>query len=410
MKIPILLSALLVCALPLSAQSTSDSVFRVVTPVQAQKFDNDISLHLRDVTLEQALTELQKQSAVPLNWSFLNRKTLDTPMSIDIETPSFNRAFDAIADEAGIAVMLGDLYSGGPRFVSLKIADSRMDFPRLSPDAPASIDGLFAARLKKLEVKRLSSLDWVGSQAPARQQDEHLNVSFDVTSDPRLAAINAPRLRVTRADDEQGRSLVLPPIAEKKPFYFFSMQGLNGEKADTVALLPPQNDARRLAHLDGVAIYILPGAREIWETPIALDGKFPIEHDFKNSGQDVHLSIQSIERKGENLAVNLVMSAQNSANWGALGNPLFSSSNALGWMHFEDASGAILRAKSEGGGQEGNRMNARATFYLPQNMTPFPRPGVEPTKLALPLKFTLDVPTEFVQTEVPFSFSDIPLP
>ena len=395
---------------PVSAQTNNDSVFRAVTPAQAQKFDKDIALHLRDTTFEQALVELQKQCAVPLNLSNLDRKTLDTPLSIDVETPAFNRALDAIADEAGLKVQVAKFYDAAPRIVTLKDARGRFDAPELSADAPASTDGLFAARLQKLEVKRLRSLDWSGSQAPARAQDEHLDVALDVTYDPRLPIVGPSRVRITRAEDEQGRSLMPPPVAEKAPFYFFSQQDSGDKTTKTVALLPPAGDARQLAHLEGVVIYVLPGARERWEVPVDLNGKFPLRHDFKNGGQDVRISIASVERKGEDLSVKITMSAPDGGDWGVLGNPLFSISAALPWMVFEDASGAILRAQSNGGGQEGNKMNAGAIFQMPQNMTLFPRKGVEPAKITLPLKFVFEAPTEFVQTEVPFSFEKVPLP
>ena len=412
MKKLILLAVALACAAPTSAQTINNSVFRVITPAQAQNFDKDISLHLRDVTFERALVELQRQSGVPLNLSYLNRKTLDTPLSIDVDAPSFNRALSDIADEAGLQVQVVKFLDSSPRIVTLKSANDQLNVPAVNPDAPVSIDGLFATRLKKLEVKRLSSLDWSVSKAPAptRAQDEDLNVTLDVTRDPRLPVVGPSRVRVTRAEDEQGRSLVPPPAAEKAPFYFFSSQDSGDAATKTVALLPPQSDARKLMHFEGVVIYVLSGAREKWEIPLALDGKYPIEHDFKNGGQDVRISVGSVERKGENLSVKIGMSAPNNGDWGVLGNPLFSSSDTLSWMHIEDASGAILRATSDGGGQEGNKMNARAIFYLPQNMTLFPRNGTEPAKLTLPLRFVFDAPTEFVQTEVPFSFENLPLP
>ncbi len=413
MKKLVLLSIALACAAPTNApanaQTINNSVFRVVTPAQAQKFDRDISLHLRDVTFERALVELQKQSGVPLNLSYLNRKTLDTPLSIDVDAPSFNRAFGDIADEAGLQVQVVKFLDATPRIVTLKSANEQLNVPATNPDAPVSVDGLFVTRLKKLEVKRLSSLDWSKGDAPARAQDENLNVALEVSRDPRLPIVGPPRVRVTRAEDEQGRSLMPPPAAETAPFYFFSAQNSGDETTKTVALLPPQSDARELAHLEGVVVYVLSGARETWEVPLVLGGT-ALEHDFKNGGQDVRISIGGVERKGENVSVKIGMFAPNNGDWGVLGNPLFSSSDTLSWMRIEDASGAILRPKSDGGGQEGNKMNARATFYLPQNMTLFPRAGVEPAKLVLPLRFVFEAPTEFVQTEVPFSFEALPLP
>ena len=406
----IALACAAVCAAPIRAQTNNDSVFRVIAPAPAQKFDQDIALHLRATTFEQALVELQKQSDVPLNLSNLDRKTLDTPLSIDVDTPAFNVAFNAIADEAGLKVQLAKFGDAAPRIVTLKDAQGRFAAPELSPDAPVSTDGLFVTRLKKLEVKRLSSLDWSGNPAPARARDENLNVALDVAHDPRLPVVGPSRVRITRAEDEQGRSLMPPPVAEKAPFYFFSMGNFGDKTTKTVALLPPANDARQLAHLEGVAIYVLSGAREKWEVPVDLNGKFPLTHDFKNGGQDVQISIASVERKGEDLSVKITMSAPNGGDWGALGNPLFSISEALPLMVFEDASGAILRAQSDGGGQEGNKMNAGAIFQMPQNMTLFPRKGVEPAKITLPLKFVFEAPTEFVQTEVPFAFKDVPLP
>lgn len=413
----LLAAAALLCAAPICAQpgaapkTINDSVFRLVTPAQAEALvaGKPLALHLRDVTLEAALLELQKQSGVPLDLSNLPTKALDVPLSVDVETTSFDRAFDAVADEANLKLQLGQFGVSWIRIVTLK-APPGGAFDDGASGGPLAVNGLFTARLLKLDVRHFKSLDWSHSQTPARDGEDGLNVTIESSADPRLPAIGPPRLRVTRADDESGRSLVPPPAKASVPFYFFNSD--DPSKQSVAQLLPPQSDARTLAHLEGFILYVTPAASEKWDVPVALDGAWKASHDFKNGGQDVRLSIESVERTGENLEVSLRMDAPKGGDWGALGNPLFSPSEAVRWMHFEDASGAILRPRSSGGGSRGNAMNARVTFYLPYNKPIFPsaKTGRPPQKLALPLKFVFDAPTEFVQTQVPFSFENVPLP
>ena len=414
MKIRLLLALTLACATRSWAQPAAvarpvnDSLFRLVTPAQAQTFDTPIAIHLSDVTLERALLELQNQSGVPLDLSNLRAKVMETKLSIDIETPSFNRALDAIADEAALELELGQFGRASPRLVTLKSPLFRA--PDFS-NAPISSDGLFVARLVKLDVTLFQSLDWSDGTAPARAQNDHLNLSFQLAPDPRLPVVGAARLRVTRADDEAGRSLLPAPVAPKAPFYFFNSDIIDAPTM--VALLPPSGGARQLAHLEGAAIYVLTRASQRLEVPDVLNaGKTVL--DFTNGGQKVRLTLQEVERQGEDLKVNLTITAPKGSDWGPLSNPLFSPDKVLSWAHFEDADGTLLRAKRDGGGGvSGNGMNARATFALPRNMAIFPAPKTATTPatvLALPIKFVFDAPTEFVQTEVPFSFENVPLP
>ena len=412
-----LLAAAFFCAAPTWAQTApaqpiNNSLFRLVTPAQAQalSFDKPIAIHLRNTTFGAALAELQKQSGVPLGLSNLTQQALDTEMSIDVETPSLDEALRAIADEAGLKVGLQQRYDANPPRLYLKRAQDQMVVPQPDPNGPLFVNGLFLVRLRKLEVKHLGSLDWNGGQAPASLRENNLNVSLDITADARLFPLGPARWRITRAQDDLGRSLVPAPLTEavRKPFFLDADFG--GETTQTVALLPPQSDARKLAHLEGVAIYILPIAFEKWEASIALDGP-KISHDFKSGGQDVRVSVESVRRNGEELDVNISILGLNSANWGELGNPLFSEGYTLSWMQIEDANGAILRPQSRNGGRGNNDMEAQATFYLPQNTGRIYDNNIPPSaKLALPLKFVFDAPTEFVQTEVPFAFENLPLP
>ena len=397
-------------------EARNHSLFPLVTPAQAQQLalGQEIALDLRDVTLREVLIELEKQSGVPLTWS-LDAQTLATKFTIDIDTPSFYAAFDAISKAAKVPLKLRHYNVNQPWEV----------MPGTAPlsHAPRVADGLFALGLSSLNRRISDTLDWRLGYAETRSLEaaraatvpkvealtdaNELNLTFDARPDPRLPIVGPARVRVTRAQDERGRSL-LPALGKEEKSVYLWIYSVWSGPATKVTLSPPAPDARALAHLEGVAIYVLPTKREPWEVPDALGAgardATDWAHEWSSNGQKVRAQIKSVGRSGDSINLDIEISNDNPDAWGEVGTPLFAITQAAQWMRFEDANGVVLRTRD---GNSTNRkvVRDRLTFSAPSKRTPKGQTELQP-----PFKFVFDAPTQWVQTEVPFSFENVPLP
>ena len=227
MKSHITLAALFACALPalvspawaqlrpilngLPPQAQPDAKnnglpFPLVSPAQAEKLavTAPIKLDLDDVTLAVALDELQKQGKVELNLSRGSKETLAKTLSVHLETPSFNRAFAEIMDEAGVKASLQRWDYGGTWTVAFEQADD-------GTEAMQSETGLFRARLMSLGTTLSKTVNLDDTGEGKRSQQNNLTVNLALLPDLRLPLLGAVRTRVTRADDDQNRSLLPKP-------------------------------------------------------------------------------------------------------------------------------------------------------------------------------------------------------
>lgn len=421
------LCALLVCACSSAAHAQGDqgdvapmrngSLFPLISPAEAQKLviGQPIALDMRDATLFEVLTELQKQSEIPLQLK-LDEKALETKFSIDIKTPSFYAAFDSIAKASKIPMKLwhGFSYAGNNQHWQVSPGEAKPSF------APRVTQGLFSLGLAKVNRRISSTLDWrldydqtrslEAAEAAVLPRVETLNaanelrVTFDALPEPRLPIVGPARVRITRAVDEKGRAL--EPFSSKgrnrNSIYLWTGDVWNSPDTQAI-LLPPAPDARQLAHLEGVAIYVFPTTRDRWEVPDALNAT-ELTHEFTSHGQTVRTEIKSIKRNGDEIDINIEISNDNPDAWGELGTPLFAMEQAAHWMRFEDANGNVFRSR-DGNSTDRKKISNKLSFSLLSKRTPSGKVEIKP-----PFKFIFDAPTEWVQTEVPFSFENVPLP
>ena len=402
-----LVGALVVCALPALAQPEQKPVnglpFPLVTPEEAGKLafaEKPIALHLRDVTLGEALEELSKQSGVALDTSWGgDPEILGKKLSLDLETRSFNEAFNAILDEADVKAVLRQMGGRGTWNVMFNQPDEQNDVMQ-------SGTGLFQLRVLSLNSSLSKSVTPGNKGAAKRSQNTNLSVSFGMLPNPQVAVVGAPLLRITRAEDEKGRSL----SDDRHNFLGFGNRG----EHSSVQLRPLEDASQKLAHLDGVAVYVIPIKRERWEVDDVLNAK-DLSHDFQSGGQKLTLTIQRAQKNGDSVSLDLKLSRPN----GEGRDPSFSFEQLTSAVQLMDAKGQKLVAGGYSGTGGGNALTAQASFGLaPPRRPPFilqdgkrvPAPPPEKLVLTEPIKLVFDFPTEFVQTEVPFSFSDVPLP
>ncbi len=409
MKHLILFSALLALGVAASSQPTDTAepiveratVFDapVVSVLEAQKLalPDDIQIHLQNVTLRAALQELEKQSGLPFDLSNLSSEKLDAKISIDIDTPSVTRALDAIADEAGTKFSLNHGHAYDQWHVQENTGKAT---PRFAPDF---VEGMFAVRLLKADVSLFKQLD-LDAETPARTQNDHLNLTLELTPDPGWPIGGLPVVRATRAEDDKGRSLLGAARAPENVDYDAGFQDVWSKKTATLQLLPPESDALKIVHLEGEALYFVATKRARWEVPDLLENKAPT-YDFNIGETPVTTVISDAKIEDENVRFQIELTLPQNTNWQQFGGNLYSVYGVLNWMTVTDASGTRLIPNGGGGGSGGNRFSSYGNFGLP------PSPGQqEKPKLALPIKFVFAPPTDWVQAQAKFKFDDVPLP
>lgn len=377
----------------------------LVSPNEAEKLAmpaKSIVLHLREVTLAQALGELQKQSGVALNFDWSEPATLDKKLSLDLETRFFQPAFDAIMDEAGVK---GTLQRDGHR------KEWRVQF---GPDSekisgPQSGVGTFQAQLQSVDSNFRETVKPNANGQAVRSQERSFSISIDGRTDPILDVIGTPLIILKRVEDDKRRSLLDANGNQWLRYDFDSgWYGVRSQSFNT-----PASDAKSLARIEGTAIYVVPTEREQWEIADVLASK-NATHQFDVNGRQVTFKIKSVERDGNtvNLKYEMSMTTDTGADAGEVANPLFSFGQMRRVIRLEDANGNIFGVGGSGGGSNGgNKIEMRSEFSLMGNQR-FTDGGepIPPPAIVEPIKLIFDGPVEFVQTEVPFSFENVPLP
>ena len=425
MKTRLSLAVLLLCAAPIWAQPQPKAgaeagadlappvapELPLLAPDEATRLvvKKPLVLRLRENTLLQALEQLQAQSGVQFNIGRISQpELLDTKLSLDLETLGFEEAFDCILDAAGVPGYLGS--SGTERPLGL-IYGSVDPYLKL----PSDRRGLFVARLRALNSTLSETVNLSARPKPTLEKNNHLNALVLVYPDLRLPVAGAPSLRATLALDDQGRSLLLDDKPDDGAF--FDAGDVRKDQQKPLRLARPAPDARRLARLEGVATFVLATKTERWEVPDVL-AQPEWTHAFQSNGQQIELRARASPQKEG--AVSLSLDAVTSAapRAGARPLPLFSTDRLMQSVTLEDAQGYILRGRGDSGSlnRERTQINVFSTLRLTGERNPaFATPDAPTQKLGEhqlvgPLKFVFETPTEWIQTQVPFAFSDLPLP
>lgn len=403
---------LVACVIPASAQPDPGAArvwqqpevkpqnkwpFPFVSPEEAARLgERPIALHLRDMALSKALDELQHQSGVTfeVGTTLTRQEDLAKTLSLDLETRSFSAAFTAILDEAEVKAYLS------PPFMDrdgkwLLISEGRQ--PGDNP--PQSVVGPFSA--KAVKVHSLVMKDIALGTPPEATQNAELSVEMSFGAAPLLPVDSVSRVRFTRADDETGHSLLT--VAEPD---LMAVGGLTPGTSSPLRLRA-QLSSHKLTHLDGVVTWLLIVKRDKWQANDVLNAK-NLAHEFQSDGQTFRIEIKRATRTEEGIQINVELRPVNAK--GNRPSPVLSYARVRSSLRLLDATGHELSQGGGGGSPRGNSIGVETNFYLPQVA---PRAQGEAAPQASPDgPFTLvfDVPTEFVQTQVPFSFSDLPLP
>ncbi len=425
MKHQLFLCALIGCALPVApalaqldearnAPATTragELPFRQITPEEAQALAivKPITLNLQDVSLRAALEELARQSGAQIKFTNdVTAERLDKKLSLQLEAGSVRQAFDAIVRAAGAVATLQGVERNGTYWVNW----NQMRVPTNQPQAGV---GQFQIQLQKLSLNSLNTLSMNPlTRKITRDQNGKLNLQLSSIDDLGASRIGQPTIRLTRADDENGRSLLLPQPA---PYKYDMM--LYGNSPIQAQLSAPAEGAQKLAHLEGEATYVLSAKNLTWELPDIVNSK-GAAREFPSAGQTIRVEVESAKIGDESVTVNLDVNAwpadeatapqaPTETDRAMMGptNPLLSVDVLLAALRIEDANGQILRSGALKAQIISGEISIQAQFFATENMY-----GISNEKLEVvgPLKLVFDGPVEWVQTQVPFAFKDVPLP
>ena len=355
MKSPPLFALLLLCAAPAApvwaqpdplVRPVNGLPFPLVSPAEAEKLAalKPIKLQIKNVTVAWALEELQTQSGVELDLENVDysKNTLAKRVSLDIETRSFNRAFDGIMERAGLNASLQRYSSDRPWRVNFNSNRSANE-----ADGLQFGQELFAVRLSQLNTTLSKSLDLSDASLPSRTQRKNLNASITLINDPRLPLVGASRPRLTRAEDEQGRSLLTGE--EDKPRYSsYSFYGSSRQDQTTLTLRPPEPDAKVLRHLEGVVVHSLVTATETWEVPDLL-GAPQWTRTFKNGDLEEFVMtvkanpLKTTGSSSERVALSIEVTSNRRTVYEEIPSPLLASAPVIAALRIVDAKGSEMR-------------------------------------------------------------------
>ena len=422
MKTPILFSALLLGAVAALAQPADNAPplvnglpFPLLAPAKVQQLvaAKPIVIDLKEVTLGAALNELKTQSGVEFgNYPGNDAEQFDLKVSVAVNTLSFDEALPEIMAAANLKGILQDWSGTGN--LQLVIGASEAERKALKSGA-----GLFEIDLASVNMNFNKSVDLSDFEAPQRSEDRALNVNLALQSDRRLPVIGSPQTRVTRAEDDKGRSLV-PQLDENQRnqnrVNSYSFYGTSGwqQKNARIGLNAPASDAKTLAHLEGVAIYALVTKTEKWEIPDLLSQP-AWTHAFNSADGTVAVKIAATPNADQDsggLTVKIeATSAQGNGDaensFERVGYPLSQSESLLAAIRIEDGNGKIYRSSGYDSSSSDEQMTKVSATFLPDSDAEDENGKAQ---LKGPFRLIMDAPVEVVQTEVPFSFENVPLP
>lgn len=408
----ILFGFLALSALPVLAQPEIKPVnglpYPLISPAEVMRLADikPIKLHLRDVTLKTALEEVQKQTVITLDFRFGGNQFLEKKLSIDIETNSLNEATDAIFEEADVKAVVQKMGRGNRLIVMTGTGQPKKETP-LSGIFPFQIrlDGLDSSVNRNIELRN----------PPIRRETTALSAHISLETSPQIPLVLSPRIEVTSAVDNLGSSLV---NNDRMPFF----EG-NIDYAMPIQLRTPQKGAKEITKLEGKITYAIATKKETWEAPDILNAK-DVGHDFQAGENKVHFSVVSARKTNNAIQLEVNVTALNGTtpvmggfnfDRNQVGHPLMQFNQLSSAIRLVDAKGQTLESGGFGGRGGNNQLTGQVTYNLPRVwLAPEAagQVGVMPEQLTLtePVKLIVESPSEIVQTQVPFSFSHIPLP
>jgi hypothetical protein len=343
-----------------------------------------VTLHLKQRPIREAVTELAKQTGYKIElWpeAQFNGDREKQPYSFDLDKVVFWEALDRIAISGGLVLQ----QVWGSDVIRLQFEDSQVPY--------VTHNGMFRVSAQSFNYNRTIQLGAIprNGPVPVPQQNDSLNLTFLVASEPRLPLLGIGQVKVGEAVDDQGNSLILSADRQNMFGHFISY-GYNRSYSlqGQVTLAGPGRSARKVKLLRGaIPVTLLQEQKPLLTVEPILKAK-----GKKVRSGNAEMTIEDVTKNNDgNYQIKMRVSeprkdAGNDYTWS---NTLYQRIELL------DAKGNKFQSFGFGGSFGVTEVNGTFTFGANGNAV-----GA-PTKLVYYQWIT-------IQHHVLFEFKDLPLP
>lgn len=349
-----------------------------------------IALHFKDAQPQQVLEELSRQTGFTFRLTEFGRIQEAKPVTIDVEGQEFWPVLNELAKQMGVSIRRGGLGSG------FQVWPGQMFQERGNgPQSPSALGVLQAD-----SVGRSRSLRWGADGKPAWTETISVGLRFQI--DPRIQVLSASyQPKIDEAVDNTGRSIALPRPAFAADFNMFSGADFDdgSGRRFNVSLRAPAAPAQRIARLKGSARLRVITRSETWEVDI--DEEKSRTKTVQRDGAQMSLNVGPWRRRGGRYEIELAMREPEAVpDLAGINRRRMLGLQAFGTVRLLDAQNRELTRS----GTEGNSSSSGVEYRMS-----FSSRGGENDPGA-PARLVWTLPTEWKDVEVPFEFTDLPLP
>jgi hypothetical protein len=347
-----------------------------------------ITLHFKDVTIQDILGELSKQSGLRVRANFWSDEQRKKKYSLDMDKMPFWQAVKEIGDKLKL---FPQQWGGQSGLV-------------LSPDSDGSSGGSVQLNTPLLSIvaktlTRTHTINYKAKSTADQPEPPNMSLQTAILIDPKLRLLNnAARATVTEIVDEKGKSLK----GDQNDIYIY------GETPSLWQMQVPLKYSttmgKKLARLSGSFHAFVVARFETWDIPDVMKAKGATKI-VKIGTKDETYTLEDITKNGDSIQVRISVKraleiAPPPADTTAEGQQLkYARRDWSRWMRLEDAKGNQYQGYNSGGSEDEMNFTFNSNQQFPGDM-----------KAEDPQKMQIDIPLDFRLLDVPFEFKDLLLP
>lgn len=352
-----------------------------------------ITLKFTDASLKQVLDELSQQTGLMFRTLEMGRAKdkEEKPVTVDVQGKEFWPVLDELSRQMGVSFQPDHSGSG------FQVWPGRAMVNPEQGSGPQSKTPLGAMRVDS--VGRSRTLRW--SADGKAMPNESLSLSLGIRLDPRIRVLGASyQPKLDEAIDNVGYSLAPARRAVPEGFDMHEGMGFSGGSGRqfNVSLRAPGPQTQRLTRLRGSVRLRVATRSETWEVDV--DEDKPRTKTIQRDGAEISLSVGAWRRRGGVYEMELAMHQAERIPNAAPNNRRFWGFSTFGNVRLLDAQNRELSRGGSSGNGSGTGLEYRMSFSS--------RGGEDDA--GQPAKLIWTLPTEWKDVEIPFEFSDIPLP
>jgi hypothetical protein len=340
---------------------------QVLTPTR-------ITLTCKDKPLKDVVKEIEKQTGYKIEVAGATNGKTDPSVSLAWDKVSFWDALRGLSEECGLMFQDG-WYGPDNMTIRLMPGETSQQFTHLDGPFRVTASGFYYNRSLTFTNRAK------GAVAESQQTAESLQVNMNIIVEPKMPLLSVKQPIITEATDESGQSLMLPINPQRQGYY---QQGYRSYMHQVTGQLKPLASSRKLASLKGTIPVTLVAQTK---PKITIDKiKEAKGKTFKEGTATIHIEDDTTNNGQPGLKMTIsenIPNAQNDYTW---------MNSIQQRLEVFDENGTKLQNYGGSWSMNGNNTIA-GTFHFS---------GV-PAKLVYYEWITLSC-------QVPFAFSDLPLP